>query len=142
MGVGIIGSFLSNAGFGGNISFASSQAQMNFLTTGLITSTAFGGPLAGLSLTTVAPFVSCIGCSPVPFWATSFGVDGAGGVEQLIGAINFTPGPGSSIALPGSLIIENNNEQAITSELPEPGTFGTLAGAMLALAAGIQKFKR
>jgi hypothetical protein len=120
VGVGISGAFLSNAGVFGNISFASTQAAMHFLTTGIITQANFGGPLTGFSLFTESPFVSCIGCSPVGFWASTFGFDQAGGVEQLIGAINFTLGPGASIALPGSFMIENNNNAAITAETPEP----------------------
>jgi hypothetical protein len=133
VGVGIAGAFVSNGGFGGNIPLASTQAQMNFLTTGLITQAAFGGPLAGFALTTANPFVTCVACSPVPFGVASFGFDAAGGVEQLIGVINFTLGPGSSIVMPGSWIIENNNNEAITSEIPEPATY-SLCGAGLLLA--------
>lgn len=130
VGVGIIGAFLSNAGLGGNISFDSTQAEMNFLTTGLITQAAFGGPLTGFTLDTVDPFVSCVACSPVGFWAADLGFDPVGGVEQLIGAINFTIGPGASIALPGSLLIEDNDNADIQSELPEPSTVLLLGGAL------------
>ncbi len=142
IGVGISGAFLSNAGVFGNISFASTQAQMNFLTTGIITQANFGGPLAGFTLTTEAPFVSCIGCSPVGFWASTFGFDPAGGVEQLVGAINFTVGPGASIALPGSFMIEDNNNAAIGAEMPEPATFAMLGGALCVLGLFSRKRKK
>ena len=68
-GVGLIGAY---TGPGGAISYASTQAQMNYLTTGLLTQAAFGGPLTGFSLTTVSTFVTCGGCGPIGFWEGSF----------------------------------------------------------------------
>ncbi len=134
VGVGIIGSFV-NAGapLGGPVAGAV-QAEMNFLTTGLITNALFGAPLAGFFLDTPQPFVNCVACSPIGFWAANFGV-GPGGVEQLIGAINFQLAPGSSIVMPGSMIITDNDNSAITSELPEPATNVLLGSALIGLAA-------
>lgn len=138
-GVGIIGSYVSNAGRGGNISFASTQAQMNYLTTGLITQANFGGPLTGFSLITPATFVSCFVCSPVPFWEATFINNAPAGVEQLIGAINFTLGPGSSAVLPGSVLIENNDNAAIIAELPEPGSMLLLGTGFLLLGYRVRR---
>ena len=121
VGVGIVGSFVGD-GFG-TTSFAQASAQMNFLTTPLNN---FNAPLAGFTLNTVNPFVTCVVCGPIGFWAATFGVDNVGGVQELIGAINFTIGPQSSVVLPGSLLIETGDNASITSELPEPATFGLL----------------
>jgi hypothetical protein len=142
VGVGIFGAFTSNGGVGGNIPFAHTQAQMNFLTTGFITQAAFGGPLTGFALTTVDPFVSCLLCSPVPFAALNFGNDPLGGVEQLVGVINFNLGPGSSMVLPGSWLITNNNNEAILAEVPEPASLGLCGAALFAIALRMKRRKR
>jgi hypothetical protein len=140
VGVGIIGAFVAN--LGGNIPLSSVQGQMNFLTTGLITQAAFGGPLTGFTLNTTQPFVACLLCGPVPFATSNFGVDAAGGVEQLVGAINFTLGPGASIVMPGSFLIEENDNEAITSEVPEPATAGICGGSLVALGLIFRRFAR
>ena len=129
-GVGIFGSFQSTAGAGNNISFAQTQAQMNYLSTPI---GAFGGPIVSFSLTTVSPFVTCVACSPVGFGAFAIANPVAGGIVQLVGAINFTVGAGSQVVLPGSLLIEDDNDASIISETPEPGTLALFGSAMAGL---------
>jgi hypothetical protein len=129
--VGIAGSFQSVAGVGGNAT-ASTQAQMNYLSTPI---NALGGPVVSFALTTVSPFVNCVFCSPIPFFAAAFVNNDPGGIVQLVGAINFTAEPGSQIVLPGSLILEDNNSAAITSEAPEPATLLLMGGMLVGLGA-------
>lgn len=74
--------------------------------------------------------MTCVACGPIGFWAATFGVDNVGGVRELIGAINFTIGAKSSVGLPGSLLIETGDNASISSELPEPATFGLLGLAL------------
>jgi hypothetical protein len=136
-GVGIAGSFQSLAGVGGPVT-ASTQAQMNYLSTPI---NALGGPVVSFALTTVSPFANCVFCSPIPFFAAAFVNNAPGGIEQLVGAINFTAGPGSQIVLPGSLILEDNNSAAITDEAPEPATL-LLMGGMLAGLGATRKLRR
>jgi hypothetical protein len=137
-GVGIFGSFQSTAGVGGNISWAQTQAQMNYLTTPV---GAFGGPIVSFSLTTVSPFVTCVACSPIGFGAFAFANPVAGGIVQLVGAINFTVGAGSQVVLPGSLLLEDNDEASILSETPEPATFLLFGTAMAGLGAA-RRYRR
>jgi hypothetical protein len=136
-GVGIVGSFQSVAGVGGDVA-ASTQAQMNYLSTPIGVPVA---PIVSFSLTTVSPFVNCIVCSPIPFFASAFVNNALGGIRQLVGAINFTAGPGSQIVLPGSLILESNDEAAITAEAPEPETM-LLMGVVLSGMVAIRKLRR
>ena len=52
-----------------------------------------------------------------------------------MGAINFTLGPGASAVLPGSVIVEADDDAVIVSELPEPTTLALAGSACLASAS-------
>lgn len=137
-GVGIVGAYLNTNGLiGAPVSFASTKAQMNYLTTGVLTQAAFGGPLTGFSLTTATAGVTCVACSGIGFGQAAFAPGVAGGVEQLVGAIQFTLGPQSAAVLPGSLILEEDStDSVINAEVaPEPTTM-LLCGSAL-LVAGL-----
>ena len=127
-GVGIIGSYVAD--IAGNIAFASTQAQMNYLLTPV---GGFAAPINNFTLTTPATFLTCVACGPVPFWEAAFANPAPGGTVQLIGAINFTVNPGDSIVLPGSLLIEDDDSAAIQAELPEPGTVFLLGAALVGM---------
>ncbi len=127
-GVGITGAYVADGA--GNISFASTQAQMNYL---LVPVGGFAAPLNNFSLTTPATFVTCVLCGPVPFWEAAFVNPAPGGTVQLVGAINFTVDPGDSIVLPGSLLIEDDDDAVIQAEAPEPGTVFLLGSALLGI---------
>jgi PEP-CTERM motif len=127
-GVGIIGAYVADGA--GNIAFASTQAQMNYL---LAPVGGFAAPINNFTLTTPATFVTCVLCGPLPFWEAAFANPAPGSTVQLIGAINFTVNPGDSIVLPGSLLIEDDDNAAIQAELPEPGTVFLLGSALIGL---------
>jgi hypothetical protein len=58
----------------------------------------------------------------------------------LVGAINFTLGPGASAVLPGSIIVEDDDSGVIDSELAEPGTIIMAGSAVFGLAALRRRF--
>jgi hypothetical protein len=127
-GVGITGAYVADGA--GNIAFASTQAQMNYL---LAPVGGFAAPINNFALTTPATVVTCVLCGPVPFWEAAFVNPAPGGTVQLIGAINFTVNSGDSVVLPGSLIIEDDDNAAILAEAPEPGTVFLLGLALLGI---------
>jgi hypothetical protein len=132
-GVGIVGSYVNAvAPVGGDIAFASMQAQMQFN----LVAVQPGQFTIGSSLTTPPTFVSCFGCSPVPFWEAARGPIVVG-TTQLVGVLNFQlAGAGSSVSLPGSVILDENDPQAFQSEVPEPGSLTlNIAGAALMVIA-------
>ncbi|MDZ4796891.1 MAG: hypothetical protein SGI92_01915 [Bryobacteraceae bacterium] len=136
VGVGIVGAFGQIGG--GNIAFAQAQGQMNFLTTPI------GGAAApaGFTLNTVAPFVQNFCCAPVGFWAANFQNDPNGGVQQLIGALQFTLGAGSTASMPGSFIITDNASDVIEAEMPEPGSMALCASALVGAIAVARRRQR
>ena len=139
-GVGISGSYTNTLGLNlGPVPFASTQAQMNYLTVPLNN---LGAPIAGFSLTTPATFVSCLACAGIGFFESAFANNVPGGVQQLVGAINFTLDPGSAIVLPGSLIFEEGADEAILSEAPEPATFGMMGTALAGAFFVIRKRRK
>jgi hypothetical protein len=128
VGVGIFGNF-SQMG-GGNVAFASAQGQMNYLTAPL------GGGVVpgGFTLTTVDPFVLNFP-GPIGFWAMNVQNDPLGGVVQLVGALQFTLGPGSVVNMPGSMLLSYNDTDALLEEAPEPGTMAVTASGLVGVFA-------
>lgn len=139
-GVGIIGAY-ANTGIGNglnDVDFAFTQAQMNYKTGGALFALGVGGP-GSFSLTTGGVGVTCVGCGPIGFWQ-SVRINGPiVGVIQLTGGISFTLAPQSQAALPGSLLIDDNDAEAFQSEAPEPATLGLMGSALAGL---VWKFRR
>jgi hypothetical protein len=131
-GVGVIGE-MGTLGLGAGFYGASVQGQMNYLISPLI------NPLAapGFSLTTPSFAIDCTVVGPCPvgwYGLTAFVGLAPGGVQQLVGGLNFTLAPNSTIVMPGSMIVEDNDNAAITSEIPEPVSLSLFGGGLIGLA--------
>jgi hypothetical protein len=130
-GVGATGFYGAAGLFGPVAGFyaASSQAQMNFLFAPLLAP----GVAPGFSLTTPSTFSIGSPALPFRFYESARGL-AAPGVVQLVGGLNFTLAPGSEIALPGSVVLDDNDPATFASEVPEPATFAGIGSGLLGLA--------
>jgi hypothetical protein len=116
---------------------ASSQAQMNYLLAPLL----LPGVAPGFSLTTPSTFA--VGAPAVPFFFFEAArANIGGGTVQLVGGLNFQLTSGSEIAMPGSLIIDDNDPSQIDAEVPEPMTLSLMGCGMLALAFAGRRFRK
>jgi len=130
-GVGIFGALLNDGGGGGGLVTADAQGEMDYSNGGFA-----GFPGIG-SFSLVTPLVGEINGPPTPFWTFVNTPGSPAGINELVGFAGVDVSGNSVVTFP--ITIEDNDQQFLESEAPEPGSLFLLGGGLAALFVGLRR---
>lgn len=136
-GVGVVGYYGNTLQPAGGPVSASVQAQMQFEQIAVQP----GALTFGSSLTTASTSADCVACSPVRFYERARGPVLLG-TTQLVGVLNFQlAGLGSSVYMPGSVVLDDNDPGLIQAEAPEAASALLFGIGLIGVAVAGRKRK-